>query len=471
MKQKYNSCIIILADGARWDFTQQLLLQGALPNISKYLVEPGAFAKAISVFPSTTGPAHLPFITGCYPGTCNVPGIRWLDRKEYDQKKFGKTSFRSYVGPESRLMNSDLDKKVATLFDVYQKPISIFNAIDKRGNVQRGHSQLSKWVNFVLAHYNKKWQRVDEVASKYLFSAIDKEPDFLFVTFPAIDELSHLYSPFAEPVSKAYQKLDEVVGKLAKKLKNKGKLEQTLILIVSDHGLTETHSHFDLVKLFEDRGIKTFHYPKVYKRNCQAAVMESGNAMAHVYFKNSLGWREKTYHHHMNQINGHDLINLLTNRSEIDMVITREKNKVILVTKKDGQARIKDVDQEIQYTVSGQDPFGYDIKSPINKNEILEITKDTDYPDALTQILQIFKSERTGDMIVISKNGYDVRDRFEWPEHKASHGSLHKHHMEVPLILNYPLKKDTVRTVDVFPSVINLLDKKVAGPIDGEAFV
>jgi predicted AlkP superfamily phosphohydrolase/phosphomutase len=43
----------------------------------------GGTTRAITVFPSTTSVAYLPFLTGCTPGRCNIPSIRWLDRRSY----------------------------------------------------------------------------------------------------------------------------------------------------------------------------------------------------------------------------------------------------------------------------------------------------------------------------------------------------------------------------------------------------
>ncbi|MBI4551078.1 MAG: alkaline phosphatase family protein, partial [Candidatus Latescibacteria bacterium] len=99
--------IFLLIDGARADVMERLLQAGELPHLQRFIVEPGAYRTATSVFPSTTGPAHAPFLTGCTPGTCNIPGIRWFDRMQPN----GLSHFRqcrSYVGPGSLYMDADL---------------------------------------------------------------------------------------------------------------------------------------------------------------------------------------------------------------------------------------------------------------------------------------------------------------------------------------------------------------------------
>src|SRR3989442_14970289 len=70
----------VLVDGARADVVRDLLDGGDLPNLARHVVEPGGITVGTSVFPSTTGVAYLPFLYGVYPGTANIPGIRWLDR-------------------------------------------------------------------------------------------------------------------------------------------------------------------------------------------------------------------------------------------------------------------------------------------------------------------------------------------------------------------------------------------------------
>ena len=91
-----GKCIFFLADGARYDVFRELLQRGELENISKYIVEPGKLLRGVTVFPSTTGPAYTPYLMGKYPGRCNLPGIRWFDRRYYGKEVFTFRRFRSY---------------------------------------------------------------------------------------------------------------------------------------------------------------------------------------------------------------------------------------------------------------------------------------------------------------------------------------------------------------------------------------
>ena len=98
-----RKCVFFLADGSRLDVFAELFKRGDLENIQKYVVSPGKFLKGITVFPSTTGPAYTPYLLGKFPGRCNLPGIRWFDRRYYDATPFSLRRFRSYAGPQSFL--------------------------------------------------------------------------------------------------------------------------------------------------------------------------------------------------------------------------------------------------------------------------------------------------------------------------------------------------------------------------------
>jgi arylsulfatase A-like enzyme len=69
---------------------------------------------------------------------------------------------------------------------------------------------------------------------------------------------------------------------------------------------------------------------------------------------------------------------------------------------------------------------------------------------------------------VVANEGYDFRRRFEIPEHRSGHGSLIKAHMHTPLWSNRPLGTVPLRTVDLFPTMLDWLGVTPPGGIDGE---
>src|SRR2546428_7524106 len=81
MPNSSRRAVLVLIDGARCDVLRELLGRGDLPNLARWVIEPGGLSTGTTVFPSTTGVAYIPFLFGRYPGSVGIPGIRWLDRR------------------------------------------------------------------------------------------------------------------------------------------------------------------------------------------------------------------------------------------------------------------------------------------------------------------------------------------------------------------------------------------------------
>jgi len=467
---EFKSCIFIMADGARADVFSELLNSGDLPNISKYIVEKGCYKEAVTVFPSTTGPAYTPYIFGKYPGRCNLPGIRWLDRDAYNDKLLSFDRFRSYIGLETYFMNRDVSPDYQTLFEIFPRNVNIFNELSRGAGFKNDKTLFSKLYYKVKSHFTDKSDEVDLVARRILLQSLKEYPDFIYAVFLGIDTYSHLNHPFHKKVVNSYRRIDEMVGLLAKNLKSEGRLEETLIIVASDHGLTQTHSHFDSLEFMNDQGYKTFYYPNVFKHftDADAACLISGNAMANIYVKSKDGWgRKSTFE---------ELVGLVDNfieRPEVDIVAGLDHK---------GRSRIKstmgeavtwlDKDGNINYQKIKGDPFNYNgMPKKMSSEEALAHSFNTEYPDALLQIIQLLESPRTGDLILSAGPGYDLRAKHENPEHRSSHGALFRDHMLVPLVMNAKVNKEFIRTVDIFPTILSFLGQFIPNNIDGISLV
>lgn len=470
MKSK-KRFIVILADGARYDIFAELLSAGALPHFEELFLNEGNFAKATSVFPSTTGPAYMPFLTGCYPGTCNVPGIRWFDKDYYARTKFSLKRFRSYVGFESFLMNRDMHDHYKTLFEIFPKSYNIFSSVNRgvpsNGNIS-SHMRVWYWY---YAHLTDRWDLVDKAALEKSLQVIKSDFEFLFVVFPAIDEFSHMSHPRHSYSLKAYQNIDKVIGQLRKQLIAEAKLDETAVFLVSDHGLSETREHFGVASHLESKGLKTFYYPKIFKKNFDAASMVSGNAMLHLYFKRPQGWEGRmSYEEFLESYS--DLYRDLCEHRAVDLLIMRDLKGNIKVSSSQGQATVSCRNEKLYYHASQGDPLDLGVaKADFSFEDSLIASENSRYPDGLMQLEQIFRSPRTGDVVLSAQKGFDLRKRFEHPEHKSSHGALHDEHILTPLFSSVPMKKKLVRSVDLFPSILQLAEKPPVDKIDGLSFL
>lgn len=464
---QYSRAIVLLADGARADIMGEMLAAGRLPNIARHLVEPGSVLQAVTSFPSTTGPAYLPFLTGCLPGTCNIPGIRWFDKAKYDSG-WSFDRYRSYVGLESFCMGRDMWPHIRTIFELIPNSYSIFNPIARGARGGRNVTRISRIWHWYYAHQTDRWAAVDEAALAKLSALLVRRPRFVFAVFPGIDEYSHLTHPHHEKVIERYGWLDRAIGRLVGELEGLGIWAETALFLVSDHGLSKTGDHFCVNGFLEKRNLPPFFYPLIFdKRGKVSANMVSGNGMTHIYFKNRDGWSRHTVRSELEGI-APGLLDDLLAKDAIDVAICRNADGGADILSRRGGARVRLDGDHLHYELDGGDPFGYlGVPADMDPNTCLEATWDTEYPDAPFQVAHLVTSPRAGDVILSAAPGYDLRLAYENPEHRASHGSLCASHMRVPLISNVRLKNRPVRTVDLFPTVLGMLGCNIPGYVDG----
>lgn len=470
LNSQFKHCIFFLLDGFRPDVLKELVDRNQLPHLKELFFDRGTFWTGTTVFPSTTGPAYLPVVTGCYPGTCNVPGIRWVDRAHFKNGNWNKKGTRSYVGYESFYFNHDISPKAKTAFEIFDDHLSINNMVNRGVKKENEPSKLYASLMILVAKLTHKWDMVDELASKLTEKHFEtKSPKYSFISFLGVDEAAHLSTPFSDKTYVSYKQIDRSIGKIVALLKKKGIYDETIIFASADHGLSATRKHFELCDFVSDLGYKTFVYPKVYQRNNTAAVMVSGNSMANVYFRRSGNWKEQMY---FEDLTNRNLITPFLEQEAIDILISRSQKGSVIVSSRQGRAEISNKAGVLHYERLNGDPFGFEGNlDPVNN--YFDATIHSNYPDAIMQSYQIMNASRAGDLIVTSAIGFDLRNRFEIPEHFSSHGSLHKEHMLVPILCNQKLESDLPkRTINIFPTILKAMGVDTKNlHLDGQSFI
>jgi len=495
----------VLVDGVRADVFYQMLDQGLLPNIEKHVARRGVVVRnAVTVFPSTTGPAHAPFLTGEFPGPLNVPGIRWFDRAKNSYQDYGPLAWlefeRDYVGPEAFAMNKDLSNEVETIFEKLKDQITaaIFEPITRGANFI--YPPLANVMAKVFGPLKAfTWGHVDALAARtfeliYRCSSLVKwleipsePPAFSAVYMPGVDEISHERGPHAESVKHAIQNVDTQIGHMANTLIDLGLYDETSIVISSDHGHRPTSLHFDLGRFLSTVGLDVRFFPATFLQGLgefDATVAVSGNGMAHVYLAAEGAedvvlpiqyikhdWKRKPsledledYKIRKGRVN---MMELLSNLLPVEQVFVAENRTTCHVYSDDGHGVImKRGQNEYCYDVAeGSDPLGYTSLVEkgriaygewLNDQEWLAATCECDFPDGPVQISQIFESERSGDLIINSRMGWDLMP--ELAPHVGTHGGLHAGEMKVPLLVansSCELQPDhPFRTTDVFEMLL-----------------
>jgi hypothetical protein len=464
--------VLLLVDGLRPDVAEAALARGELPHLASLVGESGV-GRGITVFPSTTSVAYLPFLTGCMPGRCNVPSIRWLDRAAYAGHWWrDREQIRSYCGYQASRLDDDIAPGVRTIFELVPESLGIFTPVARGLTPARDPSRAERRFWGSVAHFAQWHQPSDDAVSRHLLRGIAVGWRFIFAQFPAVDGYTHQSTPEGPKVLRALRLVDQTVGQVLGGLMARGELDETLLLLVSDHGASVVRTHLDLADWFRGQGVRTLSHPILWERDPRAAVMIAGNGSAMVYARPGMPRTERWPIARLRAAEAfgvrHDVIAALSREPAVAFLAGEDAPGIVRVIDREGEALVIREGPRIRYQPLTADPLAVGHTRVLSDAEWLDATWDGPYPDACVQLLDQFQASRTGDLIVVAREGYDFRRRFEIPEHKSGHGSMIRAHMQVPIWASVPAPAGVIRTVDLFPSILEWLGEPVPGGIDGQ---
>jgi hypothetical protein len=459
---------LLLLDGARPDVFLHLAAAGDLPHLSRHFLDPGGVVPATTVFPSTTGVAYLPFLTGCYPGTCDIPGIRWLNRATYNGRWWAEREHvRSYCGYQGGMLNDDLRPGIDSIYDIVDDTVVLASPFTRGLDRKSNRVRAARALLGSTGHYTGKYESLDRAVGRELCRLAGEQHKLVFAVFPAVDGVTHFYDPWHPSVLATYRQFDDIIGAYAAAGGFDG---DHLALVVSDHGASAVSHHTDVAVSLDNKGIPTLAHPVIWRKDPAAAVMVSGNGSAQVYLAPVDGPKERVS---LSAIESGsvpgipaDTVDYLAALPGVAFVAATDSGGVTAVSAGGRSTLTKGENSEIAYQSGAADVLALGGDAQHDERSWLGLTHDGAYPDAPAQLLQLFRSARAGDLVVVAESGSDLRGAWEVPEHRSGHGSLIKDHMQCLVAANRRLA-GPLRTVDIFPLLLRHLGHSTPSDIDG----
>lgn len=460
--------VILVADGARPDTLFGAMDGGQLPALSA-LRASGMSATLSSVFPSVTGSAYAPFLTGLHPGRAGLPGLRWYDRER--SATLWPANSRSYVGLGGMRADKDLSCEHRTLFEMEPRSLGGFTYIGRGLNTARRIGTGWRFgARLAWTHFRGDldgWMRFDRwLGEEFARRIVVQNPRVAFLAHPGIDKLSHQFGQDSPRILAAMQTVDHTVALLTEAFAKQGRSEELEIWIVSDHGHAAVTQHEDLAGRIASWGHRVRAHPWIVGGS-EVAVMVSGNAMAHLYLE--LGRRRRAVWPALRD-RWQPLLRRVLELPAVDLaIVPMADGHVGVHSHARGSAEIFTAgDGSYSYRRSGGDPLGLgeDLVG-LDANAAWERTVASDYPDALVQLTAIASAPRAGDIILSATPGWDLRSRWEPINHVSGHGALHRSQMLVPFIASKPLRDRPRRSTDLFPTALQRLGIPVPRGLDG----
>lgn len=424
-----------------------------------------------TVFPSVTGPAYTPFLLGRFPGPLGLPGLRWYDRSR------ARCSFphftRSYLGSQMRLMDGDLAPDAATVWELTPTKLGAMHMIGRglQRSERLGYGRPLFMLRVAQVHFRgslQGWIDIDrQIATDVAHHIRERRPAFVFAAFTGVDKASHSSGHAHSQVTDALKIVDGAAAEIRADAERAGVWDETHIWVTSDHGHSPVEKHDDLAGAIQGEGYKVIGHPWVYGP-WDVAVMVSGNAMAHLYVERAL--RSRPW---WPSLAGRweSLAAFLLARPAVDLVLLPHGPHRCEVRAPSRGAAMIELGKGYSYLPISGDPLGIGEHTQLSSDDSHDACGNSDYPDALVQIIALGGSSRAGDIIVSAKRDWDLRARYEPIPHRSAHGALHKEHMLVPLLSNRPFASPPRRTADVMPSALRALGLPVPEGLDGKTFV
>lgn len=208
----------------------------------------------LSVLPSSTTAAWASIFTGEPPGKTGIPGNEWFVRESvvFNAPNPISTDRRYQV------LGSFNEDRVGELIRVP----TVFERTDVRShvsmlNVYRGADMINipeiepfgTLFNAALSDVfgadsaeHRFYEKLDEVSIESLDESLDKYgiADLQVVYFPGIDMFTHIApSPYEDQQRYLEQVTDPAIGRVLEMYEERGVLERTYVIFVSDHGMTD----------------------------------------------------------------------------------------------------------------------------------------------------------------------------------------------------------------------------------------
>jgi hypothetical protein len=499
-----------LIDGLNQDVFEEELARGNLPHIAR-LVEDGVYIRnGIGAYPTMTGYAFYPFLTGVDAVRSGIYGLRWFDRGR------DRGPFRHYVGKTAVNMNLDMRPDVKTMFEQFGDDHSMsVNSFMTRGVAK----STGKVWDFTMTKYRDDWwlawflahipvfgpkivptlEEVEAEVADLLIDDLEAAPKVQWVTFASPDAYAHVYG-VDDRYRELVRNIDVQIGRYRDASRALGQEEGRIYLVLSDHGSETVTENIQMEDVLGGYGLRAWR-GKAAPGALESSKIENevsewedydvlaiinGNLMNYLYVRNPeeagrIWFERPTYEQLTNyptQGGGRvDLVERLSREEFIELVVYRHPDGSTHIRTREGLGIVTKAGDTYGYRIEGRDPLQYGAPARRTAAQWLNTTAEAAYPYAVVRLHDLMWRENAGDILITASPTYDFGSDYEpfVGNYRGGHGGIRGKQLRVPYVISGPgICKDKqvpVATAEGLGATLNQLlgmtNPEQASPIPG----
>jgi len=499
------SVVLFLVDGLDRQTMLSLASTGRLPNIRTHFMEGGVCVDgAVTSMPALTYPNLVSAMTGRFPGHHGIMGNQWFERSTLE--------IEDYLTVPTYLLAGD-DFDAPTIHEILDEQFTVnIQCPARRGMDRTADNWLLTGADWLLGTYTITDARVgsDVAWVAEVSNETGEWPVFSTFYFPGVDQIGHEYGSDSKTFVRAVLNADRQIGRVVDAVRRARPAERTYFVLVTDHGHIPLHrdQSIDLVKCLSSKlrvRRPEINDVDVAKREkdldrYDAIVIRSGGRRVAIHLRGATGWRSAPDDARIMAVlesttiptydgSGRRSVRLVEHAA-VACVALKSATGARVVTS-DGVALIErdlrrgtphyriaggsGVLKHIRGGSSSNTPADFDPSQWHSSREWLAATIDSNWPDFVPQVVEMFDSSRAGDIVVFASN--------DWALHRdddGGHGSCVARDMRVPMYFAGPELPNGARIpcgrlVDVMPTILDLLGESgrlsKCPPIDGQSLL
>jgi len=241
-----ENVVILVLDGMSGAYLSKL---GTNSNFAKIARSGAICAEARCVYPSHTLTNHTTMMTGVSSGAHGIignvrlaeDGISSIKNKEPEMIQV-ETLFELAKAQGLKTAVVSGKKNLVTLFSK-DCDVGTSNASPL--------DYLPQTVNVDDAETNEEYYKMNLELADWVFESLytvleTEKPNLTLVNVQSPDYIGHRFGPESDELKTCLKRVDKALGKLYDKMEKSGMLENTTLLIVADHGMTESDKAINL---------------------------------------------------------------------------------------------------------------------------------------------------------------------------------------------------------------------------------